>query len=449
MKRRRVDLVGVDSVAGQTGGDGSLCSDWAREYGAACGYRPGWPSATVAASAIASGSVESLELEAGEQQLLLAFAQHLRLRWGSDGVVNDAETGLSSASLGGSVQCTGSGETVAPEELLGVVAEHVKRPVDEVQSVVVGEASRFSSATLEEKRPRRPPGVRCEADGEQCAGGSETAGAVEPPPAALELPPAAQSWSEDLLSERRARYGSGPQPVVCSCGMMQCPSCTTRVNVRSSPALANGAGSSVKFIGGILKHPQRSGASHRRRVAFGEKSPTAKGKRLMRPAGVGPLGALSALTALVASVSAAEPAAVSTVASDAALQFEAELWEDGGESDGDGGDLSFFDTSEPDAFGGDWLGEPDSEAYEEQLVPKRGQRPFLHGLSDLPTPDQWRELSEAPEPDEYVNPPGCTVSPPFVAGAIHGMDPSCGAETPAECADRWRELVPDMPEMVA
>ena len=178
MKRRRVDLVGVDSVAGQTGGDGSLCSDWAREYGAACGYRPGWPSATVAASAIASGSVESLELEAGEQQLLLAFAQHLRPRWGSDGVVNDAETGLSSASLGGSVQCTGSGETVAPEELLGVVAEHVKRPVDEVQSVVVGEASRFSSATLEEKRPRRPPGVRCEADGEQCAGGSETASAV-------------------------------------------------------------------------------------------------------------------------------------------------------------------------------------------------------------------------------------------------------------------------------
>eukprot|EP01044_Picomonas_judraskeda_P005240 COSAG03_NODE_487_length_7511_cov_21.869536_4_plen_100_part_00 len=29
------------------------------------------------------------------------------------------------------------------------------------------------------------------------------------------------------------------------------------------------------------------------------------------------------------------------------------------------------------------------------------------------------------------------------------MDPSCGADTPLECADRWREMVPDMPEMVA
>ena len=41
------------------------------------------------------------------------------------------------------------------------------------------------------------------------------------------------------------------------------------------------------------------------------------------------------------------------------------------------------------------------------------------------------------------------MSPPFVAGAIHGADPSCGADSPEECAARWREMVPDMPEMVA
>lgn len=58
-------------------------------------------------------------------------------------------------------------------------------------------------------------------------------------------------------------------------------------------------------------------------------------------------------------------------------------------------------------------------------------------------------MAHAPEPDPYQNPPGCRVTPPFVASAIHGRDPSCGADTPEECAARWRRMIPDMPEMVA
>jgi hypothetical protein len=80
---------------------------------------------------------------------------------------------------------------------------------------------------------------------------------------------------------------------------------------------------------------------------------------------------------------------------------------------------------------------------------RRRQDAYLHGLSDLPSPAEWAQLKEAPEPDAYENPPGMRTSPPFVAGAIHGTHPDYGADTPEECAARWQEFVPDMPQMVS
>ena len=130
------------------------------------------------------------------------------------------------------------------------------------------------------------------------------------------------------------------------------------------------------------------------------------------------------------------------------------------ETEGDSGsgseieDLSFFDTEEAHGFDGDWLemvgaeGVQEPDEYEDQLRRQPRQEPFLHGMADLPSPAEWDRLSTAPEPDEYENPDGFKTSPPFVAGAIHGADPSCGADSAQECAERWREMVPDMPEMV-
>ena len=49
----------------------------------------------------------------------------------------------------------------------------------------------------------------------------------------------------------------------------------------------------------------------------------------------------------------------------------------------------------------------------------------------------------APELEELSENPGASSQLEL------GEDPSCGADTPQECAQRWRRMVPEMPEMVA
>ena len=61
--------------------------------------------------------------------------------------------------------------------------------------------------------------------------------------------------------------------------------------------------------------------------------------------------------------------------------------------------------------GGNWLSEVGLDAveedavYESQLGSKAKRPAFIHGMSDLPTPDEWESLQHAPEPDTYTNPP--------------------------------------------
>ena len=119
-------------------------------------------------------------------------------------------------------------------------------------------------------------------------------------------------------------------------------------------------------------------------------------------------------------------------------------------SDEDGDDdLSFFETSGPDEYGsGDWLANPESDEYEGNLAPTRGHQPWLHGMADLPSPEEWAALSSAPEPDVFVNPPQWRTSAPFTAGAVHGADPLCGADSPEESAERWKASVPGISHMV-
>eukprot|EP01043_Picozoa_sp_COSAG02_P063596 COSAG02_NODE_9059_length_2345_cov_205.573019_1_plen_545_part_10 len=145
----------------------------------------------------------------------------------------------------------------------------------------------------------------------------------------------------------------------------------------------------------------------------------------------------------------------SSVGTDPLGDMDEDAEGDAGDSESDDGDWEFFDTADPPAYDGDWLSKVGADAvgevddYEDKRHRSGSDQAFLHGMADLPTREEWQRLAQAPEPDAYENPPDCRVSPPFVAGALHGADPSCGANTPAACADRWREMVPDMPEMVA
>ena len=71
-----------------------------------------------------------------------------------------------------------------------------------------------------------------------------------------------------------------------------------------------------------------------------------------------------------------------------------------------------------------WLHDVDSQAYEDRLWARTRAGAWLHGLSDLPTPEEYSALSTAPEPDTYSNPVGMREDAPLIGGCVHGPDPS-------------------------
>jgi hypothetical protein len=52
----------------------------------------------------------------------------------------------------------------------------------------------------------------------------------------------------------------------------------------------------------------------------------------------------------------------------------------------------------------------EDDGYDGNLRSSAADTAFLHGLSDLPSLEEWGRLSLAPEPDEFQNPPGCRSS---------------------------------------
>ena len=102
-------------------------------------------------------------------------------------------------------------------------------------------------------------------------------------------------------------------------------------------------------------------------------------------------------------------------------------------------ELSLHDTD--DGQQADWLVEMGDDYEAALLTNDKGQQRLVNGLADLPTADEYRSLSAAPEPDEWLNPEKWRTSPPFRAGAIHGDDPVASAEI-------WQREIPHLSKAV-